>query len=135
MKYHNKNWPYQWFGFWKEYGVQYQNYPSIKDFIDGKRNAEYDKDRLITYLQSGVIVAITGRQNFPSPITGAIVWGSVSLMTDGKWVWLETIEELIEHHNLVIPEVWYREIEQRNYCFPHVTDGQIQLLENMEWSP
>lgn len=136
MRCNYKNWPYKWFGFWKEYGLQYQNYPSIKDFVDIDRNSKYNKDVLIQYLQSGAIVAVTSGLSFPSPFTGATPLGSIAMRTDGQWIWLDTISDFIKDHNVVIPESWYIEIEQRNYCVPNISDTQIQLLlKNIEEPP
>jgi hypothetical protein len=128
MIYNSKNWPFKWFGFWKEYGLEYCNYPSIVDFKDEDINKSYRKDKLLKYISEGTVVVSTSQLGFPSPITGELKNGTVSFRTDGQWLWLDNIYHLIESSDLIIPEVWYSEIESKDFLLPKM----IQT-ENLEW--
>lgn len=133
MENNSKNWPYYWFGLWKEFGDNYEKYPSINDFVDKKVNKEYQTNKLINYLNNGIIVASTSRMNFPSPFTGEIKSGSISFRTDGKWLWLDNISEFIENNDLVIPENWYTEISDNRFLMPNVTKDQIESMQE-QWA-
>lgn len=131
MKLNAKNWPYKWFGYWKEYGMGYEMYPSIADFVDLNINAGYNKDRLKEYLNNGIIVASTSRRNFPSPFTGERKPGSISWRTDGEWMWLDNISEFIEQNHLIIPDIWYDEILKKKFTIPpNIDDKQ---LDGLKW--
>lgn len=54
-----ENWPYKWFGFWKEYGEDYGSFPSIGTFINNEINRNYPKFLLLDYLKNGHVVAST----------------------------------------------------------------------------
>lgn len=129
MKYNYNNWPFKWYGLWKEYGTGYENYPSIKEFIDQQKNRTYNKERLIEYLNTGVVVATTSKRNFISPFKSDNESGSISFRTDGKWLWLDNISEFISHNELTIPENWYNEILDRDFIIPEVAESQLQGLE------
>lgn len=130
MNYSYRNWPFRWFGIWKEYGIKYTNYPAIQMFVDPSINCIYEKQMLIEYLNRGIIVATTSRINFPSPFDGKISPGSISFRTDGNYMWLDNISELINYNNLIIPEKWHNEMKMKHFIMPEVSESQ---LENVEW--
>jgi len=129
MDYHKSNWPYKWFGFWKEYGVEYINFPSVISFLDNSINQNYKKEKLLSYLRNGKVVAITSHSSFPNPINGQLRYGTIAMQTDGKWVWLENICDLIENNILIIPDDFLQWIEHNNYIMPNVSDIDISKLE------
>ena len=122
MKYTPLNWPYSWFGSWREFGEGYENFPSVKLFIDPKRNAEYNKEKLIEYLSEGPAVVATSRIAFPPLFQEEVRKGSVSYKTDGKKFWLDSICDYILCNNLVIPEKWYNEILANDFKLPDNID-------------
>lgn len=127
--YNIENWPFKWFGYWKEYGFNYYNYPSIQNFIKPQINKTYDKDKLLYYLDSGIEIASTSKSSFPSPIDGNIEIGSLSLRTDGEWLWLENISDLIKSFDVVIPIAFYENIQKNRFRIPRVTEKQKKKLE------
>lgn len=129
MKYDFSNWPFKWYGLWKEYGEPYKNYPSIKAFINPKIKSKYNWEKLNKYLNDGVTVATTSHLSFPSPFDGSLRYGSVSFKTDGQWLWLDNIVEFIEYKDLIIPEKWYQEIISNNFIINTINQNQIQELE------
>lgn len=124
------NWPFKWFGVWKEYGTNYQSYPSIKTFVNEEINNSYDKDLLCGYLKNGIVLTSTSRKNFPSPFNREVVMGSISFRTDGTWIWLDNIVDFIQSNNLIIPQNWLAFIRQNNFTIPEIPDKQ---LKNLEW--
>jgi hypothetical protein len=127
MKFNRTNWPYKWFGFWKEYGEGLENQPSAKDFVDETVNKSYEKEKLIEYLggcEAGIATSLIA---FPSPFDGEIItstpWGggTLAVRTDGNWVWYDNIGYFIEHNNLVLPDDFYKEIVKRNFLIPVLT--------------
>jgi hypothetical protein len=124
------NWPYVWFGLWKEFGEGYENYPSIQNFIEVDINRNYEIERLKDYICNGYVVASTSRNNFPSPFTGEGKTGSISFRTDGKWIWLDDIYEYIVKYHLVIPNIWYKEIKNKDFTLPILSEDQ---LADIEW--
>lgn len=127
--YNYKNWPYKWYCVWREYGKEYENYPSIFDFVDAERNAQYDLLKLTDYLSQGKILISTSRSNFPSPFSGEIESGSISYRTDGKWVWFDNLSGFITNNSLVIPESWFDHIKKNNFTIPHIEESEIEQLE------
>ncbi|WP_313611878.1 hypothetical protein [Chryseobacterium arthrosphaerae] len=85
MKKDMYNWPHRWFGFWKEYGEEYVNFPSIKSFINEAINQNYEKEKLLNYLKNVDVVAVTSKSSFPDPFTFTLGKGEISIKTDGKW--------------------------------------------------
>lgn len=118
MEYNFKTWPYKWFGLWKEYGDQYQQYPSVYNFVNSDVNSMYDKKKLHHYLSSGLLISSTSGLNFRSPFDDTIIADSVSFRTDGTWLWLDNISKLIELNDLIIPEELYKEIQANNFTVP-----------------
>lgn len=122
------NWPFKWFGFWNEYGDNYLSCPSITDFIDEQVNNRYEKEQLIAYLKNGIVLVASSRAAFPSPIDREIGFGSVSIRTDGKWLWLDTICNLIEQHSVIVPEAFYADVVSNQFIIPEVSDQQMEQL-------
>src|SRR5688572_24241338 len=99
MEYTTKNWPFKWFGVWKEYGDTYSNYPSVWSFVDKQENSRYNKDIVLVYLNSGYIIKTTSRMSFPSTMNGETGHGTLAVRTDGVWLWYDTTCELIEFNH------------------------------------
>lgn len=129
MNYNIENWPFRWFGFWREYGIDYVNYPSIVDFIDFDLNQKCDINRMILYLRSGRVLASTSMSSFPSPISGEFGRGTGSIRTDGKWLWFDAVCDLIENNGVVIPMMFYLDIVKNDFIIPEISDGDIDKLE------
>lgn len=129
MSYNNKKWPFKWYGLWKEYGVGYENYPSIFNFVDKNINERYDKDKLLEYLSNGSTVTSTSAINFPSPFHNDNNEGTVSFRTDGEWVWLDNIVKYIKYNNLLIPDIWLKKLIDKNY----ILDIKEIKLDKLDW--
>lgn len=106
------------FGYWKEYGEGYNDCPSVKQYVNPERNRQYDKEKLINYLNTAPAFVATSAMGFASPFDGSRKSGSLCVKTDGKRQWLDNINDFILHNNLVIPEDWYQEIVANNFIVP-----------------
>lgn len=111
----SKKWNFKWFGFWKEYGEGYHFCPSIRTFIDRDKASLSDFDKISNYLKNSTVVMSTGGLSFRDPITGKELEGSVSIMTDGEWLWLDKLADQIELYNVVLPLEFLEYIEKRSY--------------------
>jgi len=126
-------WNHKWFGYWKEHGPQFEDCPSVHEFVFPEVVATYDKARLREYLTQSQIVATTNRWNFPSPFTGERTWGTIAGMTDGEWSWLSDLPDYIEQHDVAIPTAWLQKIIARNYVPPPPVDEDV--IMGMEGPP
>lgn len=129
MRNFDKRFENNFFGYWKEYGEEFNSFPSIFEYVDNVTNLKYDKSKLINYLNNGVVVAITSAIGFPSPFDGNVKYGSIAIRTDGEWYWLENISEFIEKNNLFIPEKFYVNICKNNFSVPLVKGDNLPPLE------
>lgn len=114
------HWPHRWFGFWREYGKDYERCPSIRDFVRPDLVARYDKAGLRRYMTTAQNLAMTSRAAFAHPFTGERGRGALGQMTDGRWTWLSDLPEYIDEYDVAIPTMWLREIEARGFVPPHV---------------
>ncbi len=118
------------FGFWKEYGKSYDNYPSIVEYINKDINSIYDKCKLIKYLTSGGIVCVTSNLSFPNVITKKSTSGTLAIRTDGLWEWPDNLVEYIDHYDVFIPEEWYEYIKSNNFT---VSEDVKKRLTDIDW--
>ncbi|SFN09209.1 hypothetical protein SAMN05421594_0965 [Chryseobacterium oleae] len=121
---------YKEFGLWKEYGVKYQNFPSINLYINEEVNALYDKDKLINYLNLGGIVAATSAMNFPHLFTKEIRSGAFLILTDGIWSWPDDLPEYVLNYNVIIPNDWYDYIIKNEY---QISEEIKNLHKDVDW--
>lgn len=125
------DWDHLWFGVWREYGPPYRACPSIRDWSQRDVASAYDLPRLRGYLTSAQVVASTSKSAFPCPFTGQPRFGSISYRTDGVWLWLDDLPDLIEQHGIAIPSAFLRRIQTNRFTPPPEVD-QLQI-EALEW--
>lgn len=118
------------FGFWKELGKSYENFPSIYEYINKEINSSYEKDKLIMYLRSGGIVCVTSGFNFPNVINSKSISGSLAIRTDGLWEWPENLVEYIANFDLCIPNDWYDYISLNKF---KISDKTKMERTDVEW--
>ncbi|WP_295222084.1 hypothetical protein [uncultured Chryseobacterium sp.] len=106
---------YKEFGFWKEYGNQYKNFPSVNLYLNKEINDSYDKNKLVSYLNSGGIIAVSSKINFPHLFKNVKESGEFLLLTDGFWIWPEDLSEYVSNYNVILPDEWYNLIINNNY--------------------
>ncbi|WP_347219107.1 hypothetical protein [Chryseobacterium sp.] len=106
---------YKEFGFWKEYGNRDSDSPSLDCYRNRLINESYNKDKLVKYLHSGGIVAVSSKINFPHIFKNVERSGEFLLLTDGFWVWPEDLTEYILNYDVILPEDWYEHIVKNSY--------------------
>jgi hypothetical protein len=120
-----EEWPYRWFGYWKEQGVRYSKCPSISDFI---RPQAYltpkERTDISRYLTVAPVYSVTSRRMFPCLVTGRVFSGSLATRTDGVWIWREDVAYYMNEHRLWLPGTFYRHIVARGFVVP---DGGVSL--------
>lgn len=124
-----ENWSYRWFGLWREQGVGFEKCPSIKDFIDPDLVKGYPLFELYSYLGNCQKVAATSGFSLPDPFTGEVIKESVCYVTDGEWLWLDSLPYYIEKYQVAIPADFLRNIDSNNY-------KPIELsieVEHLDW--
>lgn len=107
---------YKEFGFWKEYGNRYKDYPSVNLYVNKEINQSYNKNKLISYLNSGSIVAVPSKINFPHLFRdNDKKTGEFLLFTDGFWIWPEDLSEYVSDFDVILPDEWYQLILKNDY--------------------
>lgn len=123
-----KDWPYKWFGVWSEYGEGFENYPSIKEFMNPAIVGEYLLKDLDYYLSNCQIVATTSGSVFPDPKDGKVIKESISYRTDGEWLWIDSLPYYIKKYEVAIPEKFLRNITKNKYI-PTKWEGNFDDLD------
>lgn len=126
-------WNHKWFGFWHEYGPDFERCPHVRDFVFPAVVSQYDKARLRDYFSKAHAFLATSRNRFPCPFTGKRVGGSICFRTDGEWLWLDDLPDYIEQFNVAIPSSWLRKIEVNGYVPPPSIERDI--MKKLEWPP
>lgn len=121
---------YKEFGFWKEYGERYIDSPSIYLHRNKTINESYDKNKLVNYLNSGGIVAVSSKINFPHIFKDIERSGDFLLLTDGVWVWPEDLAEYVLNYDVILPNDWYVYIVKNHYKIPNEIKSQ---QEDIDW--
>lgn len=121
---------YNEFGFWKEYGERYIDSPSIYLYRNKTINESYDKDKLVNYLNSGGIIAVSSKINFPHIFKDIERSGDFLLLTDGVWVWPEDLAEYVLNYDVILPNDWYVYIVKNHYKIPNEIKS---LQEDIDW--
>ena len=123
-----QNWPYKWFGMWKDQRDGFKNYPDIEDFIQPQTVAKYQHEKLYNYLKNSQILLATSGDYAPDPFTGEIIEMSICHMTDGIWVWINSLPYYIDKYKVAIPEAFLENIERNNFM-PVKWDGDMDALD------
>jgi len=127
------NWPYKWFGIWKEMGPGYNSCPSVYDWIDPEEVASYGDDlpRIKNYLRKATIIVTTSAMAFPNIISGKSKReDSVSYQTDGTWVWFDDLAEYVELNNVALPRNFYTHMKKHSFIPP---DASNVNPDDLDW--
>jgi hypothetical protein len=110
-----ENFTFHWFGFWKEHREDYKSFPSIVEFIHEDYEQTHDVKGILKYLNLGHSIAATSGWSFNNPFTLQPIGGSISEMTDGKFIWCSDLPLYIKEHHVAIPEHWYQYMKSKNF--------------------
>lgn len=89
------------FGFWREYGPDYRESPSVRDFIVSGWT-EPARERVVAYLTAAPVVACTS--GFRCAVCGNVIAATVCYRTDGVWNWLDDLPHYITEHDVRPPD-------------------------------
>lgn len=120
---------YKEFGFWKEYGKCYIDSPSIYLHRNKTINESYNKNKLVNYLNSGGIIAVSSKINFPHIFKDIERSGDFLLLTDGVWVWPEDLAEYVLNYDVILPNDWYVYIVKNHYKIPNEIKTQQKDID------
>jgi hypothetical protein len=123
------DWNNRWFGVWRETGATYSACPSVQDFMDSAALAEFDKGRLVRYLETAHVVASTSRLAFPCVLCGARHGGSLSYRTDGEWLWPDDLGHYVSEHNVAPPRAMLEHVAGHRYDPSAVSQEQVERLQ------
>jgi hypothetical protein len=119
------DWPYKWFGFWSEHKSNYEEYPSIKEFICPEENRRYDLEKLLNYLRTAQCITATSRSGFRHPFTQEkLSFGTLCVRSDGIWQWFDDLPDYIEKYDVAIPTKFLQHIEANGYIPPPDMDEE-----------
>jgi hypothetical protein len=128
------NWPFKWFGCWRELGSAYSSCPSIEEFVDEDWQYSRRAD-LVDYLSSAPIVATTSRMAFPWAKGRGDSRSSVSYRTDGVWLWLDDLDYYVTEQSVRLPDAFVAAIEERHFKPPSDDDlGSFNPMD-LPWPP
>jgi hypothetical protein len=127
-------WPHKWFGYWKEYGPEYALCPSISEWIYPKEYNPYGEDlpRIIEYLRTATIIAVTSCWSFPHPFGQQYKNMSMWERTDGVWEWLDIQADFVERNHVAIPAEFYTHMKANSFIPPDVSDMDFSFLDHPE---
>jgi hypothetical protein len=82
-----------------------------------------DKDAFVKYLREGICVAaVPGIERDPFN-QNRIIRDTPNVMTDGKWVWVQTLAHWVESLDVSLPSEFVEELRKRNF----ETIGSVDL--------
>lgn len=118
----------RWYGFWKEQGPSYANFPSILESVS-QDWPERQNNSLLHYLVTSPLLSVTFRG--ACLFCGELCYLlkdeqlSTALRTDGVWVWPDEIVHYIEHHGVMIPSDMFSHIKKKRYRIKSVDVEEI----------
>src|SRR4051794_18919741 len=90
--------------FREQFGPLAKFYPSLRRYVCD--TPQPDEARILNYLMSGrEEITITG-PNFPdalNPVHGEDIGSSITWMTDGVWVWQDSLIYYVEEYHIRLP--------------------------------
>jgi hypothetical protein len=123
------DWEHRWFGFWSEYGPSFSRCPSIREFLRPRSGGSYDCNAVATYLSTAHVIMSTSRMAWPNPFGLSARPTSLSMRTDGVWVWPDDLAEQVEELGVALPTSLLEHMARNGFRPPGVSEQQIQELE------
>jgi len=71
----------------------------------------------------------TSRRSFPCLISGESFSGSLSVRTDGVWVWQDDLAHYVKDHNVALPQEFLTHIKSNNYAVPSLISVDESKLQ------
>ena len=111
-----EEWPERWYGFYtRQNGTTDDGFPQFDDLVDlGWRPS--DKDRLINYLKTADVAAVSGFANIICPLCGIAEWNPSLSRSDGIWLWPRRLEHDVAAHQVRLPDQFVNHIRNAQYA-------------------
>ena len=122
-----EDWPYRWFGNFREQSKAYALCPSILEFVDPAWD-EVIRGKVINYLENAFCLTATSRFDFPRVFEGrecledAGEGISFCVLTDGVWTWNSNLSHYARHHCVRVPDAMVKHMVKQSFRPPAVIE-------------
>lgn len=115
-------------GYFKEMQCGEDTDPSIFDFI---HKSKLNKDKIVKYLQSGIVLAACGSvvEDIINPQNGII--GTPDDLTDGTWMWPADLSYYVERYDLKLDEEFLDHMSKNSWKVPTdvvIDENDLEVL-------
>lgn len=87
----------------------------VEWIMQSRDNVLEDKDAFVRYLRHGLcIAAVPGIERDPFN-ENRMVRDAPNVMTDGKWVWVQTLAHWVESLDVLLPPEFVDDVRKRNF--------------------
>lgn len=88
------------------------------------------RDLLASYLESGSLLAVTGKNVFDVLAEKQVVAGRLALITDGAWLWPADLSYYVRNYNILLPEDFVEYASERNWRPPELSSAELSAIED-----
>jgi len=126
-----RQWPYTWFGFWREGSNRFDDCPGVFDWVDPEWENSVDVDRVVRYLESSPYVLATSAD--ACTICRSVERAALAYRTDGVWYWPDDLSHYIAQHGVRLPDEFHAHILKASYIPPEALwqdeRGLVELMK------
>lgn len=79
---------------------------------------QINRESILSYLDRGVVYGVIPMAEHDILNPGDLISPSLTLMTDGVWVWPSSLAYYIRKHGATIPDDFFSRMKQMDYLFP-----------------
>ncbi len=117
------------FGFFNELGFRVgAEVPAV----DLPRSTSPDKAAVVSYLRSGSpLVVVPGIMDDPLSDSGPSFPGGGSVLTDGQWLWPQVAAELVDLHDIAVPEGLLQRMREAHFRLAPLPHGEVLAVFGM----
>lgn len=113
-------------GYFRELGHGDPEGPSLREALGV--GDESEAARIADYLEDGAGVAATTAPAVDVVDPQHPVLGSVSIRTDGEWVWPSDLAHYVRRYAVALPHQFVETVRERGYRAPRLTEDQLDAL-------
>lgn len=106
---------------------------SLREDVGRNNLSVGDSQKTIEYLRSGYVLAISASYAFDVLSEEKVIIDSISILTDGEWVWSNDYIYYLEKYNLSLPKDFINYIRKIDWILPKLSHEDVILLESMEY--
>ncbi|WP_435204453.1 hypothetical protein [Micromonospora sp. bgisy143] len=114
----------RYFGFYEDLGYVIGEGVKLRNV---RRSTSGDKSLVVAYLRAGLpLVVVPGDIRDPLTPAGPMVPGGESVLTDGVWVWPRIAAELVDVHDVALPDDFHARIRALNFVIPRLSEDEVR---------